>query len=62
MEEINTTPEVAPAPRKRTIKPPVDEIVITKPQADVEDDGSAPLSEQTKREIEAGRRVLESFK
>lgn len=59
MDETNT-PETAPAPRKRTIKPPVDEIVITKPEADAEEDGPAQLSEQTKREMEAGRRALAS--
>lgn len=56
MDETNSNESVA-APRKRTIKPPVDEIVITKPVADVEET-DAPLSEQTKREMEAGRKAL----
>lgn len=57
MDETINTNETMAAPRKRTIKPPVDEIVITKAEPEVEDT-SAPLTEQTKREMEAGRKAL----
>jgi hypothetical protein len=59
MDEIN---EQNTAPRKRTIKPPVEEIVITKPSLEVEEPAIVPVTEATLREIEAGRKALENYR
>lgn len=59
MDEIN---EQNTAPRKRTIKPPVDEIVITRPAAEPDEPAIVPVSEMTLREIEAGRKALENYR
>ncbi len=59
MDEMN---ETAPAPRKRTIKPPVDEIVITRPAEEPEEPAIVKVTEATLREIEAGRKALENYR